>query len=523
MNKNSKSNKLIIIGLDGFSQYLFKKLTSGGYFNTFENIASYNVFRVLNSTKPPLTPAAFATLQTGQTSYKHGVLDFANWSKTERKLIFNDSSTIKDISIWKYLSRIGKRIILFNVPLTYPPYPINGAMVSGIFAPNQYVNYTYPKHLKNELESTFSYKLPLPSYFKKNYSPTNIDDFVLFIKSVLLSKVESFLHLMKNYDYDIAFIHFQETDTIQHLLWHCLDENHIAYKENKFNFIGENIYKIIDDGIKRILKNHYNKYNINRTNILVFSDHGFIKHDERFYLRDWLFEKGYLNFRKKGRNQILKKRVEYKMKSIFKKIDPFNLYRFFHQSFKNKLKIASAEDLIDWKNTRIFSIGKNNWGGIFYNRDINEKEERQIVEELYSIQIPSLNQRLVKNVYKKRNLNITSDISDRIPDLLLEPQEGYSFSSTNEFIKGNRFEQIKMTDTHVGNHSNEGICLVDPSLIDSEKRKLNIIELPELILKSLMIDYEDFKASNVSDIVANSDTEDERRLIEKKLKDLGYM
>ena len=45
---------------------------------------------------------------------------------------------------------MGKRVIV-NVPLTYPPEPINGIMLSGYMAPDMKGNVTYPTSFKDEL------------------------------------------------------------------------------------------------------------------------------------------------------------------------------------------------------------------------------------------------------------------------------------------------------------------------------------------------------------------------------------
>jgi predicted AlkP superfamily phosphohydrolase/phosphomutase len=42
------------------------------------------------------------------------------------------------------LSECGKRVLAINVPVTYPPEPVNGIMVSGYMTPSPGVNFTYP-------------------------------------------------------------------------------------------------------------------------------------------------------------------------------------------------------------------------------------------------------------------------------------------------------------------------------------------------------------------------------------------
>ena len=45
-------------------------------------------------------------------------------------------------AIWNILSEYNKRVLVINVPITYPPEAVNGVMVSGYGTPSSDVDFT---------------------------------------------------------------------------------------------------------------------------------------------------------------------------------------------------------------------------------------------------------------------------------------------------------------------------------------------------------------------------------------------
>ncbi|MEZ4515889.1 MAG: hypothetical protein R3C44_03280 [Chloroflexota bacterium] len=55
-------------------------------------------------------------------------------------------------SIWRLLSEQGRQVGVVNVPMTYPPEPVNGFLLSGLGTPD-FASYSYPPELRDELDS----------------------------------------------------------------------------------------------------------------------------------------------------------------------------------------------------------------------------------------------------------------------------------------------------------------------------------------------------------------------------------
>jgi hypothetical protein len=93
------------------------------------------VWGVLESTQPPITPAAWTTFMTGKGPGRHGILDFETYDATTHTLTFNSTYEIREKTLWQLLSEKGLRVGSLNVPMTYPPKPVSGFMISNFGRP----------------------------------------------------------------------------------------------------------------------------------------------------------------------------------------------------------------------------------------------------------------------------------------------------------------------------------------------------------------------------------------------------
>src|SRR5437588_5246170 len=121
----------------------------------FKKLREQGCEAVLESKYPPLTPPAWTSLSTGLRPARHGVYDF--WTYEEGQAQAGERKAYVQThrkggkAIWNILSEYGKRVLVINVPMTYPPEPINGIMVSGYMTPSSEVDFTYPQSFKEEL------------------------------------------------------------------------------------------------------------------------------------------------------------------------------------------------------------------------------------------------------------------------------------------------------------------------------------------------------------------------------------
>ena len=170
MNKHhrNKHQKLIIIGLDGATWDVLMPLIDEEKLPTLEKVVKNGTYGVLESTIPPVTGGAWLSLATGETPGKTGIIDFLNRKDATQKLYPTSSSNFKGNSFWDYLNKADKKVGIFNHPMLFPPYTVNGFMISGLgSSPDDDIS--YPPSLKKELEKiSGKYEISV-NYHDKKY------------------------------------------------------------------------------------------------------------------------------------------------------------------------------------------------------------------------------------------------------------------------------------------------------------------------------------------------------------------
>ncbi len=346
--------KLLIIGLDGATFQVIKPLCDEGKLPVISELLDNGVHGVLSSTFPPVTGPAWTALATGKNPGKTGVFDSLNYQKRgDRAPSLMSSADIRKAgAFWDYLSDAGYKVGIINYPFLYPPYRINGIMVSGLGS-NPEGKIYYPEEFGERLVQRcgkFMIEVPLTSPIYAN-NPS------LFLKHInkLLDVNESTLELSLKSDLDILFYVMSASDFIQHYMWKYIDSSHPNYESReseKYRAEFVRVWQRIDDIIGTAMKGLPKD-----ANLLIVSDHGFGPHLSDFYTNSWLENEGYC-FRKTGKNsqeQSRKKLMAYLVSAIGR-LSPF-LYGKLKTVFGGKGLAAglSIIDQIDCERSLAFS------------------------------------------------------------------------------------------------------------------------------------------------------------------------
>ena len=73
---------------------------------------------------------------TGVNPGKHNIFGFIDRDPATYKQFIPTAAHMKASTLWEVLSLAGKRVIVVNVPVTYPPRQVNGILVSGFLSPS---------------------------------------------------------------------------------------------------------------------------------------------------------------------------------------------------------------------------------------------------------------------------------------------------------------------------------------------------------------------------------------------------
>lgn len=275
-----KKKRVVVLGLDGLDYELFKK---------YSRITD---LRILPMHSPiPVTGPAWTTLYTGDSVITHGIgdvlgrrrpyrvyskkkfINFFPWSL--RKIlgvfrikepipVYNTYETTSSHYIWDILSEKSYRVKLFNLPVTFPPHPVNGIHIAGCpLEPNSI--YSYPENIMNSLPKDYfqlcdllqAYWQPLRDGLEGWYSIPRKEGF----KNLLAKAKANIRQMLKifyslNGSFDFQMLQFSFVDRLGHLFGMKGD-----IEKGTYNLVNEIVWDVYK--------------NVNYTDFFIISDHGF--------------------------------------------------------------------------------------------------------------------------------------------------------------------------------------------------------------------------------------------------------
>ncbi len=372
-------NKVVVLGLDGATFDVLDPLFEKGKLPHLASIKNNGSYGSLRSTFPPITAPAWLSMATGKNPGKTGVFYFLYRDQDNFEFKPLGSEKFAGRSFWDYLSDSGLRVGVLNYPMLYPPYDINGFMVSGIISPED-DSITFPKNLKSELDHVADgYQIRI------NYAdPKYWDQEERLFKDIMMileKREKALLYLINKKEWDLLFAVFSATDWAQHYYWKYLDESHCLYDAEKAAAARdhfERIWEKVDEIIGRVRNSL-----ADNVNLLLVSDHGFGPVDQTFYVNTWLEKNGYLARRK---NRSLAKRFNSAFYSTLEKaggrvISKIPGLNGMARKIGQRLKPQPSE-IIDIENSRAFALRQNMTCGMIYIRSENAVDLENTREEL---------------------------------------------------------------------------------------------------------------------------------------------
>lgn len=537
--------KTIVIGFDGTSPDLIKNWVNQGKLPNFSKIIAQGVHGNLQTTMPPLTPCAWSSFMTGTNPGKHGIYDFFYLDKNHQ-IEINTANSRHSKDIWEYLSESGFRNLVFNVPFTYPPKKINGIMVSGFTTPSTDADFTHPPSLKEKILLKYpQFKCSEKSKYAEN--PKARLEFKNEVLDLADLRFQIVNELIEENDCDFYMITFMAADHIQHWYWKYMDRRHPEYVEDvEYEKTIENTYSKLDFFLGEFMKK------FSGHNIILMSDHGSGPYYKDVTLNNWLIEQGYLflqkdhSFFKKllssiGVSKLISFGLNIGLWKIIKKSSKI-------KNFIQKKMMLTYQD-IDWKKTKAFSYGY--YGPIFINKNVVNSPQMQktlkeeIKEKLLKIKIPQTDKPLIDDVWYKEDL-YKGEMVDILPDLIINMGNfAYASSSSFPFSSPSLFSAPKTFKT--GDHSfhgtfmaygpdiKKGLEIKDAKIYDLAPTILYMfnIEPPDYmdgrILKEIFEENANFIAAekklsqeHASKQQGQNLSDDEKKIIEERLRNLGY-
>jgi predicted AlkP superfamily phosphohydrolase/phosphomutase len=435
--------RLVVVGLDGATFDLVEPWVAAGKLPTLKRLLQEGSHARLRSVLHPFTAQAWTSMVTGANAGKHRLFDF--WERDFNTYGFRlaNASFRALPAIWSLLSDAGRRVVVVNVPMTYPPEAVNGVLISGWDTPGLQSDFTHPRALKAELDRLAGQRYVIvPDDWK--YSIAQRNDMVLAeLQREVDVRFAVVRQLMARESWDLCFFVVSALDGASHFLWKYHDKSHPLYDA------AEVVHQFAEDPLLQMYQRADQRLGelldtlSPDTPVLVVSDHGEGPlGDVSIHLNLWLAERGLLSFREpKSRRSLFETGRRWAAgvvgrgkNLLYGRISFGTLSRLRHL-WPDRLRTALSEEWffpdVDWAHTLAYSeeVRGNIWvnlrgrdpHGIVEPGAEYEGVRDRIIAELTSLTDPRTGRRLVDRVWRREE-RFHGPYLGQLPDLLVEAE-----------------------------------------------------------------------------------------------------
>ncbi len=544
MRNRTDNRKTLIFGIDGGTWDVLDSLIERGFMPHLARLRAEGAWGDLMSIVPVNSAAAWSSILTGLSPANHKVFDFFAWNPETQSRTTVNSTWIPRPTMLDLMGEAGN-VLALKIPMTYPPWQINGKMVSGLPSPDDEAAFTYPKEIATELNGLIERGSASRSWEQEGDNRHVILDQMEAAHRVLEKMSD---HLLKDNQTDICFVVARDVDELQHFFWDSLNGNdqygYLPRLEKYFTSIDRYLGRMLDwAGVD--------------ARVIVLSDHGFGPADNIWHLNGWLESKGFLSIKQdfqspgKSHNITFAVRVNFALRRrLRKQLNRFGIEaKWLEQSLQRiKLRSQSHTDLqgIDWGSTLVYAgNGGEEWLSLHINlkgRDphgvVTPEQYYNVREELRRLLLENAEPRVLEVHHSEDIYDIKDPRSSAIPDLLVQTVEG-NVKSDFALNPSAVFEQSKFVK---GCHRQRGMFLLYGPDVNQSYGNASLLDMPATILAWLGIPVpkhfegraliEFIEALNGETQKEDTDTteavpvffsEEEESGVRKKLESLGYL
>jgi predicted AlkP superfamily phosphohydrolase/phosphomutase len=266
-------DRLLVLGLDGATWTVLDPMRRRGVLPNLDALLARSACGPLRSSVPPMTAAAWATMQTGCSPVRHGIFDHRYFDPASRRMKVNHAGRIRVPTLWQLLSAAGRSIISLNLPGTYPPPAgVRGIVVSGMDAPHLDAATSACPEFAARLKAL------VPDYTLK-YSWKRAPKTLAELRENARQTVAGFagraegglLADRTQPDWSVLMVQFQNLDPFQHRCWRYLNVDETGFEDPEWNRAAESVLRGLDEACGRLI----DLADRRGAAVLVVSDHGF--------------------------------------------------------------------------------------------------------------------------------------------------------------------------------------------------------------------------------------------------------
>jgi predicted AlkP superfamily phosphohydrolase/phosphomutase len=499
------ANRVLVVGWDGADWDILDPMLAAGDLPSLLALVQRGQYGVSRSCLPSHSWAAWPTFLTGRDPGGHGVFDILEYVPGAARRPPVSWHSILAPTWPERLSDAGKATLLLNVPLTYPPPAIRGAVIAGGVVPPRRT-FSHPEDLGERL----GWPINGGSWTTFRQRPAElVDD----LEALTRKRAAGMRALLDEEAWDVACAVFVSTDRAQHCLLEYVHPGHPAYAEAALSPVAERVrglYRLLDEELATLLER------VDDNDLVIFmSDHGHHPCTRALSMNKVLEHLGFLRFAPGSRlvNLLSWGRVRSLARVVYDRL-----------GLHGRVKLPTPP--IDWGRTRAYTSVVSTGEGVSLNlagrepegtvsRADYERVRDEVGEALLGFVDPDTGEHPIGSVLRKEEV-LSGPYLDRAPDLLLVPGDLYSLSHSRHLVEE--------ADWLSGDHRPEGVyVLAGPAVSPGPGPEISLADFAGRITETVGLEPDpDWSRPPDTEIVAAYSAE-EGRLVEERLRGLGYL
>jgi predicted AlkP superfamily phosphohydrolase/phosphomutase len=298
------------------------------------------------------------------------------------------------------------------------------------------------------------------------------DLFIDDMRSFDIQRAKAVSYLVENKEWDFFTFVFEAMDTLQHELWHLMDETHPRHDPVKATGLKAELvrfYRDIDRALGDIISSAGEE-----TLVIVMSDHGFGPFHRFFHVNNWLRELGLL--------RVKRTPVALLKYSLFRMgLTPVNVLKLVSalrlSNLRRRVKRGRGRGLlrklflsfgeVDWSRTQAFAVG--NFGQVYINETGTRSQgcvkpgseyeaiRDRIAQAALELRDPETGDQVIKYAHRREDI-YTGHCLKRMPDIILHTDRSKYVSFGHADFGSNRV--IEPSYGQTGHHNMTGILVM---------------------------------------------------------------
>jgi predicted AlkP superfamily phosphohydrolase/phosphomutase len=524
--------RLAIIGWDSATFDIIDPLISEGRLPVLSSLAGRGARAPLRSTWPPMTDSAWTSAFTSVNPGKHGI--FGSWYRAPGAYAcrYFSSRDRRSPALWEMTE--GVRHLIWNVPMSYPPERVNGAMVAGYGAPPRSV-ICEPADLQSELTQRW----PIEDLLDR--APHgSLEGFLDDLVRGLSVQAEAIVWAAGHVDADCVSVVWPQIDRAQHFFWK------FRYTTHHLNGAVEKVYEAMDRATG-VLVDAFSE-----ADVLIVSDHGAGTLRGDVNLGQWLVSTHRATYGKKPGSRLAN--LAWSLPPLLRRSARALAPGVARRAMQTTLTGQLAP--FDWERTQAFvgfhgdlwlNLSGREPNGIVAADDADEVLD-EVASELVELRDPRTDNEVFAASYRRDEI-YSGPAKQIAPDLLLDSWSvGYRIAPNREATASIVTEPASLAGVDAAwsaDHRPVGIWIAagpnikqtrleEISLMDTAATALALLDQPvpegldgrvvtECLPETLVSLRRATKAAERSPTEEGGYSEEEAAAVAAHLKDLGYL